>query len=167
MAGLLLAIWEPTALGELRVQIVFILSLAVANFYLHVQVLMRRPVLAPVVYISSAADIGVISLIVATAGGFDSGLYVFYFPALVVMSVAFRPPIALGFGTSAIAIYSLISLPAISAGDWITMITRLMMLAAVTVCGSVYWQIERNRRRAAALPRVSVDNKSWDAVPSR
>ena len=35
LAGIFLALWNPAAMGELRIQIVLILALAVGNFYLH------------------------------------------------------------------------------------------------------------------------------------
>ena len=166
VSALALAIWEPRALGVLWVQIVLILGLAAANFFLHSQLLMRRPVLAKVVYAASAADIAVVSLIVFAAGGFSSGTYVFYFPALVAMSVAFRPVITLAFGTAAAATYGLISLPTFAAGDEVVLISRLAMLAAVVVCGSVYWRIERGRRDSVSQPTVAVDARDGDRVPS-
>ena len=43
VAGLILALWDPAPIAELRFQIVFILGLAMVNFYLQAQVLMRRP----------------------------------------------------------------------------------------------------------------------------
>ena len=164
VSGLLLAIWEPEALGELRVQIVLILGLAVANFFLHSQLLMRRPVRESIVYAASAADIAAVSLIVVAAGGFGSGAYVFYFPALVAMSVAFRPVMTLAFGAAAAVTYSVISIPTFTAGDEVVLVSRLMMLAAVAVCGSVYWRIERNRRVSAGQPSATLSVEELDRV---
>ena len=146
LAGIFLALWNPAAMGELRIQIVLILALAVGNFYLHAQVLQRRPVLAPVVYASSAADIAVISLIIIAGGGFESGLYVFYFPAILAFSVAFRMEVSFAFTGAAVAAYGLISFATLGEGDGVTIITRLLMLAAVAVCGHLYWRIEGDRR---------------------
>ncbi len=96
-AGLMLALWSPTSLADLRVHIVVILALAVANFYLHSQVLMRKPVLAPVAYAASAVDILAISLIVIAGDGYLSPLFVFYLPAVLAISVAYRTEAALAF----------------------------------------------------------------------
>src|SRR5688572_20844296 len=63
LAGLLLTLWQPGTLAELRVHIVALLLLAVGNFYLHAQVLMRRPLPDLAVYAASVADIAVISLL--------------------------------------------------------------------------------------------------------
>ena len=166
VSALALAIWEPRALGELRVQIVLILGLAVANFFLHSQLLMRRPVLEPVVYAASAADIAAVSIIVVAAGGFSSGAYVFYFPALVAMSVAFRPVMTLAFGAAAAVAYSVISIPTFTAGDEVVLVSRLMMLAAVAVCGSVYWRIERDRRVSGGRPSATLSVEERDRVSS-
>ena len=88
-AGLLLALWNPEALGELKVEIGLILTLAVANFFLHVQMLREQPPQKWVAYLASGADILAITAIVFVSGGADSGLYTFYFPALIAIAVAF------------------------------------------------------------------------------
>ena len=153
-AGLLLALWNPDAMGELRVQIMLIVGLAVGNFFLHSQILMKRPVAAAIAYGASAADIAVISLIVIAAGGLESGLYVFYFPALLALSVAFRTEVTYTFAGAAIAAYGLIASVSLAGGDeGAVLITRMLMLAAVAVCGNIYWRTERDRRRAATETR--------------
>ena len=91
VSGLFLALWNPGPMSELRVQILFILLLAVANFYLQAQLLMQKPANSGVVYFASAADLAVISVMVILGGGFESNVYVFYFPALLALSVAFSP----------------------------------------------------------------------------
>ncbi len=153
VAGLTLAMWNPAAMGELRVSVVLILGLAVANFFLHTQVLMRGPVLSRVAYAASAADIAVISLVIIVGGQFGAGPYVFYFPAILALSVAFRTNVTVAFAAAAIALYALISLATISGGEGATLITRMLMLAGTAVCGNVYWRIERDRRLAAAEGR--------------
>ena len=150
VAGLVLALWNPAAMGELQISIVLILGLAVANFFLHSQVLMRGPVLENVAYAASAADIAVISLVIIVAGGFGSTIYVFYFPALLALSVAFPSRVTLAFAGAAMATYGLISVATAVGGDAATALTQLLMMAGVAFCGNVYWRIERNRRRDAA-----------------
>ncbi len=152
IAGLMLALWNPEALGELRTQVVLILGLAVGNFFLHSQLLMKKPIALPIVYGASAADIGVVSLIIAVAGGFSSSLFVFYFPALLAMSVAFRTSVSLSFAAAAIMIYALISGATMAESDGAVLVTRMLMLAGVAVCGNAYWRTERDRRNAAANP---------------
>ena len=145
------AFTNPDAVGELRVQIMLIMGLAVANFFLHAQVLMKRPVNAAVAYGSSVVDIAVISLIIIAGNGYDSGAFVFYFPAVLAMSVAFRTEVAFSLAAGAIAVYGAIASPTLLNGeDGATFTTRLLMLAAIAVCGNVYWRVERDRRDQAA-----------------
>ena len=167
VAGLVLALWDPAEMGELRTQIVLVLGLAVGNFYLHGQLLNKKPVLSRVVYAASAADIAVISLIMIVQGGFESNLYVFYFPALLAMSVAFRTEIAASFAGAAIATYGVISLATLGDASGVMLMTRLLMLASVAFCGNVYWRIERDRRTAAAQSRDAVRSGSHYDVPTQ
>lgn len=151
LAGLVLILWNPGTLSQLRVQIMVVLGLAVTNFFLHAQLLVRRPMLDTVVYLTSAADIAVITLLVLTQGGFSSNLYIFYFPAILAISVAFSPSLTAIFAGGAIGLYDLIALAgAQTDADLQQVMVRTIMLAAVVVCGSIYWHLERTRM--AALP---------------
>ena len=165
MAGLMLAFWNPGEIAELRFQIVLVLGLSVANFYLHSQVLMGKRSIPAVVLGASAADIAVISLIVATQGGFASNLYVFYFPALLALSVSFRTEATFAFTGAAVLAYGLIALGTVGSGDVEFIITRLLMLVAVGVCGNAYWRIERDRRRAAAEAGEVLKAQVSETVP--
>src|SRR5919202_1983654 len=117
--------------GELRVQIFVILVLAVANFYLHAQVLRRRPILDTVAYGASAADVGIITLLVLANGGFGSNLYIFYFPAILAFSVAFSTTMTFAFAGGAMALYALVGLATMDGmtdANLQTLVTRLIML---------------------------------------
>ena len=166
VAGLVLAMWDPAEMGQLRTQIVLVLGLAVGNFFLHGQLLNKKPVLSRVVSAASAADIAVISLIMIVQDGFASNLYVFYFPALLAMSVAFRTEVAAIFTGAAIATYGFISLATLGDASGVTLFSRLLILAAVAFCGNVYWRIERDRRTTAAQMRDSVESGSQYSVPT-
>jgi hypothetical protein len=164
MAGLLLALWNPISLGALRVQLAVILVLAIANFALHAQFLMRRPTLAIVTYIASAADLALIGLLVLADSGLKSNLFVFYFPAMLAVSVTFAPRITAQFASAMLVSYALIGLASIGPlatveANLQELLTRLLMLAAVAVCGAFYWRGERERRRptmssGAVSPRM-------------
>lgn len=150
LAGLLLILLTPGTLGQLRVQVLVLLGLAVANFYLCAQIFMRRPTMEPVMYAASLADLIVIALILISQGGFDSGTFVFFFPALLAISVAFPGPMLFLFTGGAMTMYAMIGLFTLPAtGDMQLLVIRLLMLAAVAVCGYKYSRIERNRRQAA------------------
>lgn len=160
MAGLMLALWNPAAMGELQTQVVLLLGLAVVNFSLQSRLLTKGPISATLVYASSIADLCVISIAIMVGGGFESGVYVFYFPALLATSVAFRADAAAAFSGATIAIYGIISLATIGGGDWTTLIVRLLMMAAVAACGNVYQRVEHDRRgdapEAQQAPKTQV-----------
>ncbi len=180
LTGLLLTLLAPGSLNAVRFQIVVLLVLAVANFYLCAQVFTRQPTLKEVVYCASLADLIVITLIVLSQGGFASNTYVFYFPALLALSVAFSTPMLVVFASGILMSYGFIGVVTLAAwdADLPVLIIRLLMLAAVAVCGNNYWRMERARRaglleetrpRAVASPApepVSAPRPQTAAVPN-
>ena len=146
-SGLLLALWNPMQMDDLRVQIVLILGLAVGNFFLHAQMVSGKAINPAIVYAASAADMVVITGLIISQGGFSSTLFVFYFPAILAMSVTFHPSITAVFAGTAITAYALISLATLGTVGEVALITRLIMMTAVAVCGGVYWHIEQQRRQ--------------------
>ncbi len=149
VAGLVLAIWNPGGLVELQVAIVVILGLALGNFALHTQVLGKGPSMARVVYAASVADLAAISLLIISGGGFPAAPYVFYLPALLAISVTFRTEVMALYTAAALGAYGLIAVVTASGGDLLTVLIELLVLAAVPVCGNVYWRLERDRRSRA------------------
>jgi len=154
LAAFLLALWDPDPIGQLRVQILVLLLLAVTNFYLHAQVLMRRPALDLVTYAASMADMVVITVMVAIGGGFPSGSYVFYFPAIAAYAVAFPTLVTFLYVSGTTSVYAIICLVTMGTGSAFAvniqaLIARVLMLAAIAFCGNLYWRIEHQRRQAA------------------
>src|SRR5919109_362164 len=100
LAGLVLALWNPAPIDELRAQVAAVLLLAVANFYL---------------------------------------------TALLAFSVAFPARTTLVFTGAALAFYGLICLFTLERlatdQDVLAVVSRLIMLAAVPLCGSVYQRV--------------------------
>ncbi|VAW32623.1 hypothetical protein MNBD_CHLOROFLEXI01-2234 [hydrothermal vent metagenome] len=150
-AGLLLALWNSESVGELRIQILVILLLAMSNFYLQSQLLMRRPPTSLVMYAASLADLIVITILINSNGGFQSGLYVFYFPAILAFAVAFPTDMTAFFVTSTIAIYTTVSLlmGVSDYSDLQVILTRVLMITAVAFCGNLYRRIEHRRLQSA------------------
>ena len=165
VAGLMLALWNADSMAELQTSIVLILGLAAANFFLHSHVLMGRPLSSAVVYAASAADIAVISLVLIVSGGFDTSPYVFYFPAILALSVAFETRVTIAFTGAAIAIYGIVSAFTASGAEGALVITHMLMLAAVATCGNVYWRIERGRRSTAAVTGETVEDQMRHSAP--
>jgi hypothetical protein len=165
LAGLILILLTPGPLGQLRLQVMVLLALAVANFYLCAQIFMRRPAMEPVMYAASLADLVVVALIIISQQGFESGTFVFFFPALLAISVAFPGPMLLLFTGSAMAMYAMIGIVTLPASsDLQLLVIRLLMLAAVAVCGYKYSRIERNRRQVALAPAALSDTPIAEAA---
>src|SRR5438270_4005785 len=74
LSSLLIALWSPGKIGELRLEIVVIILLAAANFYLHAHLLTKRALDKRVVYGASLGDLAVITAIVMAQGGFASSI---------------------------------------------------------------------------------------------
>lgn len=136
-----------------RIEIMTVLLLAVSNFYLVSQVLTKRKTPDIVLYGVSMADLAVITLAVIMQGGFTSGTYIFYFPAMLMFALAFPALelyLFLGGTISVYAFISMVSMAAMNSTDALdgleTLFIRLLMLAAIAVCGNHFAQIERNRR---------------------
>ena len=151
ISALVLAIWNVDSMQDLRLQIVAILLLALTNFYLQAQLLMKRPLNKHIVYAASAVDIFLISLLVMFQGGYWSSIYVFYLPAIAAFAVAFPRGLTAIYTAIVLLIYGMICLATGGAhGDVI--VSRLLMIAAVAFCGSLYLQLE-HKRQAEALER--------------
>jgi len=148
-SGLVLAVVAPPSASTLRTQVVLILGLAVCNFALQAQLMRRRRTLAVLAYAASAADMAIITALVVADGGYASGLYVFYFPAVLALSVAFPLAITVAYvGTTMAAMLAAVWLT-MPAGSEPDMVIRLLILAAVALCGAVYADIEARRRGRA------------------
>lgn len=153
-AGLALALWSPAAIGPLRLQVLVLLLIAVANFFLHAQLLRRKGAVGQVAYAASASDLVVISVLVASQGGFDSNLFAFYFPAVLAISVAFPPKLTAIYTGGAIGMYGLVCLRSVvdsktPNADLQILLTRVLMLAAIAVCGALHQRVEASRRAGA------------------
>ncbi len=151
VSALILAFWNAETVESLKLQVLVIFLLAVENFYVHAQLLTGKPVKSHVVYLSSAADLLLISILISFQGGFNSSLYVFYFPAIAALSVAFSTQRTAEYTAGAISAYVTVCL--MGGGDILITISRALMIGAVAFCGNRYWQIERARRREAATTR--------------
>jgi hypothetical protein len=158
LVGLFVTLMNPGNLNLMRFQIMCLLAMALANFYLCAQVLQRRPMLRPVMYGASLVDLVAITAICAFQGGFRSEVQAFYYPALLAISVAFSPLMLLVFTGGAMSAYALLCLVTLPTpdSDLVVLVIRLLLMAAVAVCGNCYWRLEHQHRapakRASALP---------------
>jgi hypothetical protein len=162
LAGLILILIDTQSVGlnTIRFEIMVILALAVSNFYFAAQVLTKRKAPESAIYAASLADLGVITLIVVVQGGFQSNVYTFYFPAILAFSVAFATPILYLFVGGVVTVYGLIGVATLEldafSADLQALVVRLLMLAAVGVCGNYFAGVER-RRQAALQQKVPLE----------
>ena len=152
--GLLLTLWNPAELPELRLQIMVLLLMSVANFYLHVQALTKKPTLPTVIYGASAFDMLAVTLFIASSGsGFDSALYTFYFPAILAFSVVFPIYMTVAYTSLTGVLYTFVTVVntsyTLADTDLPILLTRLLMLVAVAFCGNLYLRVEEKRRQMA------------------
>jgi hypothetical protein len=162
-AGLVFALWDPSKLNELRVQLLVLFLLGLVNFYLQAQAMTRRTTLSEIVYAASAADIVVVSLLVYAGDGLSSQLFVFYFPALLALSVAFVTELTIFYTVAAAGLYAITCLAFLgnegtTSENLQTLFARVLMFAAVATCGNLYWRIEARRRsEVERAPRAVED----------
>jgi hypothetical protein len=128
--------------------LIAIFLLAITNFYLQAQLLMKKPVIKPVVYASSAVDLILISFLVASQGGYESSIYVYYLPAIAAFSVAFPRWLTGLYALSLVIVYWIICSLTPGSEQMIVFI-RMLMIIAVAFCGSLFLTIERSRRLEA------------------
>lgn len=147
--GLLLSFWNPTDLTTLQVQLAAIIALAFGNFYLHVQLLRGHPAIDKVVYCASLADIAVVTALVIVQNGYPSPVFIFYFAAVVGISVAFPTWMTTAYTGLVIGLYGMIALSTATIDESPAVFTRLLMLAAIAVCGNVFARHESKRREEA------------------
>ena len=148
--GLLLSFWGPKDLLTLQVELAAIIALAFGNFYLHVQLMRGHPAIDTVVYGASIADISVITALVLVQHGYESPVFIFYFAAMVGISVAFPTFLTAGYTAITIGVYGIIALATTPGDGYPAVFTRLLMIAAVALCGNLFARSE-SRRRADAI----------------
>jgi hypothetical protein len=147
--GLLLSFWAPKDLTMLQVQLAAIIALAFGNFYLHVQLLRGHPALDAVVYAASLGDICVVTALVLVQGGYASPVFIFYFAAIVGISVAFPTFMTAAYTAIVVGVYGIICLVTAPGDECPAVFTRLLMISAVAVCGNLFARHEAQRRADA------------------
>jgi hypothetical protein len=163
LVGLLVALWHPDALPQLRIEVGVILVVAIANFAMHAQILRRRPTLQLVAYAASLTDRVVITILVATQGGFASNTFVFYIPAVLAIALAFPTRKAAALSSIGVGLALLAS--SVGAMDAGQVLLRGICIAAVAVIGNAYWRLHRERiQPSARAAREDAADLFWGQV---
>ena len=164
--GLVLSFWTPRDLLTLQVQLAAIVALAFGNFYLHVQLLRGHAAVDKVVYAASLADICVVTALVLVQGGYSSPVFIFYFAAVVGISVAFPTNLTAGYTMLVVGVYGLVCLATATPDEYPAVFTRLLMIAAIAVCGNLFARNESHRRAEAIRIHHELLDETQQGSPS-
>ena len=144
-------LWYPEDIGFVFLSV----SLASINGFMHYRLLTNRPVTWRWMLALSAMDIALITANIAVAGRFDNLIFVSYYPALTIFSVAFSSTwLILAWVMVAAVAYSLVSVMAgpgvdIEVGQDHVLMARVSVMYLVAVAISLIVRFERTRRLAA------------------
>ena len=144
-------LWYPDEVEHLFVQV----TLVALNGLVHFRLLTNRPVTWRWMLALCAMDIALVTASIVIAPGFNSFIFVAYYPALVLFALVFTSVwLGLAWTTMAAVVYSIVSLSLGSgidrdAGDEKVLVARLgaMYLLVLGVC--LITRFERIRRRTA------------------
>jgi len=164
--GLVLSFWTPTDLLTLQVQLGAIIVLAFGNFYLHVQLLRGHPAIDNVVYAASVGDLCVVTALVIVQGGYSSPVFIFYFAAVVGISVAFPTLLTAAYTAIVISVYGTICLATAPGDELPAVFIRLLMIAAIAVCGNLFVRNESHRRQDAIRIHQELRDEAAESEPS-
>lgn len=159
-AGAILALWSARSLTELTATILVVIGLMAMNFFVHGRYLLEKPANQFLLLGLSLLDLLLTTLFVWSwqgQGGLQSEFFIFYYPLVFAFALVFTPVVTLGYTGLVLTAYltvCLIADPSILAngtvGDFVTLLTRLITLAAMGGLGTYYWRIQRHQRRALA-----------------
>ena len=162
-AGVILVMTLTSTPAELTVGIIPIVGLMVVNFYLHGRRLAQNPANRGLIAISSMLDLALITTVIAIGpapaeSGLGSQFYVAYFPVIAAFGFVMPRRMTVVYTLIAMIAYAVTTLVVntqilngsdVSWIDFESLVTRLIVMAAVGGLASFFWRVQRNRRRAA------------------
>ena len=162
-------LWYPDEVEHLFVQV----TLVALNGLVHFRLLTNRPVTWRWMLALCAMDIALVTASIVIAPGFNSFIFVAYYPALVLFALVFTSVrLGLAWTTMAAVVYSIVSLSLGSgidrdAGDEKTLVARLaaMYLLVLGVC--LITRFERIRRRTAVNRERAAVNRERSMLQER
>ena len=143
--------WYPDGWGY----VLLLVPLATLNGLVHFRLLTNRPVTWRWMLLLSAMDIALATSSISVGPGFDSYVFVAYYPALALFAVVFTSLwFSLAWTTLTAVAYTFVSLTVgagldIDAGDEKALLGRLAAMYALVLCVSLITRFERMRRQTA------------------
>ena len=143
--------WYPDNVGA----VLLMVPLVTLNGSVHFRLLTNRPVTWRWMLLLSAMDVGLATASITLGPGFESYIFVAYYPALALFAVVFTSLwLGLAWTTMTVAAYALVCWTAgagldIGAGDEKVLVGRLAAMYALVLCVSLITGFERIRRQTA------------------
>ncbi len=143
--------WYPDGWGY----VLLLAPLATFNGLVHFRLLTSRPVTWRWMLLLSAMDIALATSSISVGPGFDSYVFVAYYPALALFAVVFTSLwLSLAWTTLTAVAYTFVSLTVgagldVDAGDEKVLLGRLAAMYALVLCVSLITRFERMRRQTA------------------
>lgn len=143
--AIFLALYQATSIGQMQRNLIPLLLLVAANFFLHARYMMGLPANGLLLQLASALDLAVITALVL-AGHPD--FFVFYYPVTLAFALVFVRRVTLLFAGVAGVLCTLLFLPGLHwNGDEETLAIRLVTLVGSALLATMYWRLQRDRRR--------------------
>ncbi len=144
--AIFLALYRAPSIAQMQRNLVPLLVLIAANFFLHARYLMGLPANALLLQLASALDVAVITALVV-AGHPD--FFVFYYPVALAFALVFVRGLTLLFTGAVAVVYTLLFLPGLHwNGDEEILAIRLVTLVGAALLATLYWRLQRARRRS-------------------
>ena len=143
--------WYPDGWGY----VLLMVPLVALNGSVHFRLRTNRPVTWRWMLLLSALDIALATSSISVGPGFDSYVFVAYYPALALFAVVFTPLwLSLAWTTLTAVAYALVCWRVgagldVDAGDEKVLLGRLAAMYALVLCVSLITRFERMRRQAA------------------
>ena len=143
--------WYPDGWGY----VLLLAPLATFNGLVHFRLLTNRPVTWRWMLLLSAMDIALATSSISVGPGFDSYVFVAYYPALALFAVVFTSLwLSLAWTTMTAVAYALVCWRVgvgldVDAGDEKVLLGRLAAMYALVLCVSLITRFERMRRQTA------------------
>jgi hypothetical protein len=158
-SALLLILFNAESVRDIQLSIIPLMFLIVINFFIHGRYVMRKPVNAILLTISTFVDLTFVTFVIILGGGgtkgIDNPFFVLYYPLVLAFSLVFPRARTLSCVSVLLVIYFLICLlmePGVdlAGGDEEMLAVRIITILCTAVLGTMYWRSQSSRRRGEA-----------------
>jgi hypothetical protein len=157
-SALFLIITRAENVNDIRYPMIPLALLIGANFFIHGRYVMRKPANAIFLTLATIVDLAFVTLVIILGGGGTTGIenpfFVLYYPIVLAFSLVFPRTQTLLCVSVLSLVYALVCLfmkPGIRIylGEEEVLIVRVITILCTALLGTMYWRIQRSRRRAS------------------